>query len=140
MIGKSRSSFKGFVSLLIFKRLQSHFSCADSYTYECRAVKQEADFHSLIATEAKTNTVRPRCVCSVLRAHAVFAGLIRRTPPPTFSDTATLIPLFSSSELTVCGYPGLMDRKNRSDMCPRWDPKESFRQVLLHRMSVYCRF
>ena len=29
-----------------------------------------------------------------------FAGLIRRTPPPTFSDTATLTPLFSSSELT----------------------------------------
>ena len=57
-----------------------------------------------------------------------FAGLIRRTPPPTFSDTAiiesptaTLIPLFSSSELTGCGYPGLLDRKNRSDICPRWE-------------------
>ena len=37
-----------------------------------------------------------------------FAGLIRRTPPPTFSDTSvTLIPLFTSSELTGCGYPGL---------------------------------
>ena len=52
-----------------------------------------------------------------------FAGLKRRTPPPTFSDTAitttTLIPLFSSSEFTGCGYPGLLDRKNRSDMCPR---------------------
>ena len=52
-----------------------------------------------------------------------FAGLIRRTPPPTFSDTAvtdrTLIPLFSGSELTGCGYPGLSDRKNHSDMCPR---------------------
>ena len=33
----------------------------------------------------------------------------------------TLIPLFSSSELTGCGYPGLLDRKNRSDMCPRWE-------------------
>ena len=53
-----------------------------------------------------------------------FAGLIRRTPPPTFSDTAitdTLIPLISSSELTGCGYPGLLDRKNRSDMCPLWE-------------------
>ena len=54
-----------------------------------------------------------------------FAGLIRRTPPPTFSDTvitaATLIPLFSSSELTGCGYLGPLDRKNRSDMCPRWE-------------------
>ena len=27
------------------------------------------------------------------------------------SPTATLIPLFSSSELTGCGYPGLLDRK-----------------------------
>ena len=37
------------------------------------------------------------------------------------SPTATLIPLVSSSELTGCGYPGLLDRKNRSDMCPRWE-------------------
>ena len=51
-----------------------------------------------------------------------FAGLIRRTPPPTFSDTAitdaTLILLFSSSELTGCGSSGLLDRKNRLDICP----------------------
>ena len=53
-----------------------------------------------------------------------FAGLIRRTPPPSRlsvtlqSPTATLIPLFSSSELTGSGYPGLLDQKNRSDMCP----------------------
>ena len=32
-----------------------------------------------------------------------------------------LIPLFSSSELTGCGYPGLLDRKNRLDMCRRWE-------------------
>ena len=31
--------------------------------------------------------VRP-LVCSVLRAHAQFASLIRWTPPPTFIDTA----------------------------------------------------
>ena len=37
------------------------------------------------------------------------------------SPTPTLIPLFSSSELTGCGYPGLLDRKNHSDMCPRWE-------------------
>ena len=39
-----------------------------------------------------------------------------------FSDAeitdATLIPLFSSSELTGCEYPGLLDRKNRLDLCP----------------------
>ena len=54
-----------------------------------------------------------------------FAGLIRRTPRRRSvtlqSPTATLILLFSSSELTGCGYPGLLDRKNRSDMCPRWE-------------------
>ena len=53
------------------------------------------------------------------------AGLIRRTPPPTFSDTAITDrhsdTTISSSELTGCGYPGLLDRKNRSDMCPRWE-------------------
>ena len=50
-----------------------------------------------------------------------FAGLIRRTPPPTFSDTAIT---HRHSDTTIfqlrahwCGYPGLLDRKNRSDMC-----------------------
>ena len=32
-----------------------------------------------------------------------------------------MIPLFSSSEVTGWGYPGLLDRKNRSNMCPRWE-------------------
>ena len=32
--------------------------------------------------------VRPRCVCSVCVHMHSFASLIRRTPPPTFSDTA----------------------------------------------------
>ena len=54
-----------------------------------------------------------------------FVGLIRRTPPPRSvtlqSPTATLIPLFSSSELTGCGYPGLLDWNNCSDLCPRWE-------------------
>ena len=44
---------------------------------------------------------------------------------PTFSDTAITDrhsdTTFSSSELTGCGYLGLLDRKNRSDMCPRWE-------------------
>ena len=45
-----------------------------------------------------------------------FAGLIRLQSP-----TATLIPIFSSSELTGCGYPGLLDRENCSDMFPQWE-------------------
>ena len=44
-----------------------------------------------------------------------FAGLIRRTPPPTFSDTVIIDrhsdTTFSSSDLTGCGYPGLLDQK-----------------------------
>ena len=54
-----------------------------------------------------------------------FAGLIRRTPPPTFSNIVITDrhsdTTISSSELTGCGYPGLLNRKNRSDMCPPWE-------------------
>ena len=87
-----------------------------------------------VAQRYGTIAARTRRRASVLVVFVVFcvhmhsfAGLIRRTPPPTFSDTAimaptaTLIPLFSSSELTGCGDPDLLDRKNRSDMCPRWE-------------------
>ena len=53
--------------------------------------------------------VRPCCVCSVLRAHAQ----IRRTPPPTFSDTAVTDRHFDTTifQLTGCGYPGLLESK-----------------------------
>ena len=85
-----------------------------------------------VAQQYGTIAAHTRCRPSVLFVFVVFcvhmysfAGLIRRTPPPTFSDTAvtdaTLIPLFSSSELTGCGYPGLLDRKIRADTCPRWE-------------------
>ena len=55
-----------------------------------------------------------------------FAGLIRRTPPPTFSDTAitdrhsdtTIFQLRAHWERTSWSI-GL--EKNRSDMCPRWE-------------------
>ena len=45
-----------------------------------------------------------------------FAGLIRRMPPPTFSDTAITdrhsdTTFISNPEHTGCGYPGLLDRK-----------------------------
>ena len=54
-----------------------------------------------------------------------FAGLKgrrhHRSSVTLQTSSATLIPLFSSSELTGRGYPGLLDRKNRSDKCPRWE-------------------
>ena len=66
--------------------------------------------------------VRPRCFCSVLHAHA---GLIRRTPPPTFSDTAvtdrhsdTTIFQLSAHWVRISWSIG---SENRSDMCPRWE-------------------
>ena len=82
-------------------------------------------------TEPLTHTPVPRRA-SVLIMFVVFcvhmhsfAGLIRRTTPPTFSDTAITD---RHSETTIfrlrahwCGYPGLLDRKNRSDMNPRWE-------------------
>ena len=85
-----------------------------------------------VAQRYGTIAAHTRCRTSVLVVFVVFcvhmhsfAGLIRRTPPPTFSDTAITDrhsdTTSSSSELTGCGYPGLLDRKNRSDMCPRWE-------------------
>ena len=53
-----------------------------------------------------------------------FAGFIRRAPPPTFSDTAITDRLSDTTcfpAQTGCRYPGLLDRKNRSDMCRWWD-------------------
>ena len=99
----------------------------------CVCVFQFSKRRSRVAQRYGTIAAHTRRRASVLVVFVVFcvhmhsfAGLIGRTPSPTFSvtlqsPTATLIPLFSSSELTGCGYPGLLDRKNRSDMCPRWE-------------------
>ena len=53
-----------------------------------------------------------------------FAALIRRTPPPTFSDTAitdrqsnTIIFQLRAHWVRISWSIGL---ENRSDMCPRW--------------------
>ena len=74
----------------------------------------------LSGTEQLPHIRRRASVCVVFVVFCVhmhsFPGLIRRTPVTLQSPTATLIPLFSSSELT-----GLLDRKNRLDMCPRWE-------------------
>ena len=75
-----------------------------------------------VAQQYATIATHTRLCLSVLVVFVVFcvhmhsfAGLIRRTPLLRFSDTesptATLIPLFSSSELTGFGYPGLLDQK-----------------------------
>ena len=72
----------------------------------------------------------PRRRASVLVVFVVFcvhihsfAGLIRQTPPPTFSDTAVTdrhsdTTIFQLRALWV-RISCLLDLKNRSDMCPR---------------------
>ena len=72
-----------------------------------------------------SGAVRPSSLClQYFCMHMYsFAGVIRRMPPLTFSDSAITDrhsdTTISSSELTGCGYPGLLDRKNRSNMWPR---------------------
>ena len=83
-----------------------------------------------VAQRYGTIAAHTRCRASVLVVFVVFcvhmysfAGLIRRTPPPTFSDTAITNRHSDTTifQLTGCRYPGLLDRKSRSDMCPRWE-------------------
>ena len=71
-------------------------------------------------------------VCSVLRAHISLAGLIRRMPPPTFSDTA-VTDRHIDSDTT---FPGLLDRKNRSDMFRRWESNPRLPSWTLNTLSA----
>ena len=95
------------------------------YSNSRNVVPRVAQWYGTTATHIRRRTsVLIVFVVFCVHMHS-FAGLIRRTPPrhsvTLQSPTACLIPLFSSSELTGCGYPGLLERKNRSDMCPRWE-------------------
>ena len=84
-----------------------------------------------------------------------FAGLIRQTPQPTFSDTAITdrrsdTTIYTSSEYTGCGYPGPLNQKNRPDMCRRWELNPRLRgerqtsyplgQALPFLLTKYCLF
>ena len=99
--------------------------CVCVYSNSRNDVPRVAQRYGTIATHTRRRA-SVLVVSVVFCVHMYsFAGLIRRTPPPRFSNTAitdrhsdtTII----SSELTGCGYPGLLDLKNRSDMCPRWE-------------------
>ena len=96
--------------------------CVCVYSNSRNDVPQVAQWYGTIATHTRPHaSVLVVFVVFCVYMHS-FAGLIRRTRSVTLqSPTATLIPLFSSSELTEWGYPGPLDRKNRSDMCPRWE-------------------
>ena len=91
------------------------------YSNSCNHVPRVAQRYRTIA--AHTRRVHPHCVCSVLHAHAQFCRFDKAVAPrhsvTLQSLTATLIPLFSSSELTGCRYPGLLDRKNLRTCAPR---------------------
>ena len=71
-----------------------------------------------VAQRYGTIAAHTRRRASVLVVFVVFcvhmycvAGLIRRTPPPTFSDTAITDRHSDRSEFIECGYPGMLDRK-----------------------------
>ena len=123
-------SEKGGVTQLKIYGISSKFNqficvCVCAYSNSRNDVPRVAQRYGTIAA----HTQRRASVLVVFVVFCVhmysFAGLIRRTSPPTFSDTAITDrhsdTTISSSELTGCGYPGLLDRKNLSDMCPRWE-------------------
>ena len=128
---KVRTKIISFFGTRRLPSFQTHFLCVCVCVCVCvcsnsrNGVPRVAQRYGTIAAHTRRRaSVLVVFVVFCVHMHS-FAGLIRRTPPPTFSElqspTATLIPLFSSSELTGCGYPDLFDRKNRLDMCPRWE-------------------
>ena len=101
------------------------YVCVCVYSNSRNDVPRVAQRYGIIAAHTRRRaSVLVVFVVFSVHMHS-FAGLIRRTPPPRSvtlqSPTDTMIPLFSSSELTGCGYPGLLDRNNCSDLCPRWE-------------------
>ena len=65
-------------------------------------------------------------------------GRVQKDKSVAAITDATLIPLFSSSEHTGCGYPGLLDRKNRSDMCRRWETNPRLPAWTANTLSTLC--
>ena len=103
--------------------IRVQFFCGCVYSSFHKNVPRVAQRYGTIAAHT-------RCLASVLVVFVVFcvhmhsiAGLIRRTPPLMFIDTAITDHHSDNTifQLTGCGYPGLLDRKNHSDMCPRWE-------------------
>ena len=65
----------------------------------------------LSGTEPLPHTVSPRCVCSVLRARAQFCWFDKADATANIQSHCNHRLPLSSSELTGCGYPGLLDQK-----------------------------
>ena len=84
-----------------------------------------------VAQRYGTNATHTQCRGSILVVFVRFgvhmhnfAGLITRTPPPMFSDTAitdrhsTIIFQLRAHWVRICR---LLDQKNHLDMCPQWE-------------------
>ena len=77
-------------------------------------------------------TVPPSSLFVVFCTHMYsFAGLIRQMPLPTFSDTAITdrhsdTTIFQLRAHWVWISWSIRNRKNRSDMCPRWESNPRF--------------
>ena len=85
-----------------------------------------------VAQRYRTIAAHTRRRASVLVVFVVFcvhvysfAGLIRRTPPPTFSDTAITDRHSDTTNFQLRAHwvriSWSIGSENRSDMCPRWE-------------------
>ena len=90
--------------------------CSDSRNDVPRVAQR---YGTIVAHTRRRASVLVVFVVVCVHMHS-FAGLKRRMPPPTFSDTAITDRHSDTTifQLTGCGYPCPLDRKNRSDMCP----------------------
>ena len=99
--------------------------CVCVYSNARNDVPLVAQRHGTIATHTRRHA-SGLVVFVVFCVHMYsVAGLIRRTPPPTFSDTAityrhsdTNIFLLRAHWVRISWSIG---SENRSDMCPRWE-------------------
>ena len=110
--------------------------CVCVHSNSCNDVPRVAQRYGTIAAHIRRRA-SVLVVFVVFCVHMYsFAGLIRRTPPPTFSDSAitdrhsdTIIFQLRAHWVRIS-----WTRKNRSDMCPRW---ESNPRLLRARRAPY---
>ena len=103
-------------------KLICKLKCVCVYSNSLNDVPRVAQRYGTIAAHTRRRASVLVFVVFCMHLHS-FAGLIRRTPPPTFSDTAITD---CHSDTTVFQLRAHWVRiswsiENGSDMCPRWE-------------------
>ena len=95
------------------------------YSNSRNDVPRVAQRYGTIAAHTRRRAVRLSSLCFVVFCvHMyIFAGLIRRTPPPTFSDTAITDRHSDTTIFQLRAHWVRISWSNRSDMCRRWESK-----------------